>query len=135
MIFTVREKTKKQFSNKAILRELEEKEFEKTPTLNDKIQIGKKYYRVDNIIIASHLKDEKGVMHEENFLDIVLVDKNYENDINVIYRRDRFGHQIFEKKDGGYYTVDKNGKKVREWDKDNELIYGQKYPEIKKDVV
>jgi hypothetical protein len=128
ILFTIREKFKNQATNKYSFNELEEREFEKMPTLGDKIQVGKKYYRVDNIIIASHMKDEKGNENDESFLDVVLVDKHYEDNIKRIKRVDRFKHEIIDKKDGGYYTIDKNGKKVREWDKNDKLIYGEPYP-------
>lgn len=132
MYFTIREKFKKEATGKITYKELEEREFNGVPANGDKIEVSGKFYRVDAVIIASGFKkDNDSEESLENFLDVVMVNKHYENEnVKKVPRHDRYGHEIIENKDGSYYTVDKNGKKVREWDKDNNLKYGDKYPVI-----
>ena len=87
--------------------------------MSEKIKVGNKYYKVLSITF----NDKTG----EKFCDVELVDKNYEDNVETVYRRDRFGHQIITKKDGIEETINEKGKVIRRW-KNGELIYGDPYP-------
>lgn len=130
MFFTIRELIKKQGIGKNVLKELEEREFEKMPIIGDSLKIGRKNYQIVNIIIADGMKKRnEEEMHMENYIDVLAAMKVQKNEqIKNITRRDRYQHDIIERKDGSYYTVDKEGRKIREWDKDNKLIFGKPYP-------
>jgi hypothetical protein len=123
MYFLIREKFKRQGSNKFNYRNVEEKEFSKVPAVGDAFNIGRKKYKVDAIVISN--QSENG----DNCIDVTLVPNQYKNDnVRTITRRDRYQHEVVENKDGSYYTVEKNKKKVRGWDKEGRLIYGEPYP-------
>lgn len=133
MYYTIREVIKKQSTNELAYKELEEREMSKEHIfLGAKLEVGKKTYSIKNITIAPGLKDEKGVMRKENFIDVIEVSKNYSPPVEEKYRRDRYRHQILKTKEGGEKTIDENGKTVREWDKEGKLIKGIPYPVLNK---
>jgi hypothetical protein len=122
MIYTVRCDTGKLKKGIKVYNDLDEIDFEKTPTLSEKIQVGKKYYSVTGVI-----NGEDG----DRLVDVVEVDKSFQSDIDQVYRHDRMRHRVFTTKDGEE-TRDKSGKVIRKWDKEGNLVKGEPYPEIKK---
>jgi hypothetical protein len=101
---------------------VEEKEFGKPHAIGERIEIEKKIYRIIAITKGNQLEDDINT-----YIDIEKVDKNYESSIKIMPVYDREGHEVIANKDGSYYTINKDGKKVREWDKDKKLIFGNTY--------
>lgn len=142
MYFTVRERFRKQSTKKFSYNELDEIDFKGVPILNEKIVVKNKSYKIVNIIIADGMIDKKNpeITHDENFLDVEEVSKNYEFEKQEDIRRDRFGHQVIIDSDTCQRTVDEKGKTIRKWEykqvegknyKDWILVSGEPYPENK----
>lgn len=88
---------------------VEEKEFGKPYTLGEKIEFNKKAYKVISIVKGNQLED-----NTNTYIDIEKVEKNYQEPIKRFVPRDRMGDEVITNKDGTQYTIDNNGKKVRD---------------------
>lgn len=136
MLCTIRQPSK---INKTKFEEVCDIELTKLPAITEKIEVNKKFYKVNGII-----NDNKAEGMTHYFIDCTEANKHYDDNIsrnayydktqNQIledgYRRDRYGHRIIENKDGSYKTINDKGKIIREWDKDGHLIKGEPYNPI-----
>jgi hypothetical protein len=126
MIYALKKDTGRKKKDKRIYDEIGEINIDNAITIGSKIQHDKKTYAVKAIE-----NENDGYKN----LEVIEVDKNYQEPTKQVYRRDRFGNRVIVNKDGTEQTIGKDGKIIRKWGKDGELIQGKPYPELRKAAI